>query len=236
MPKHRLLLTVLTALLLVGCLGPAGYHFDDSPTVLEITLKRTSADNTDPTNAKVQIWKANPDGKTIYSLFREVPIESGVSTYTLTEEVPAKSAYRITAMYANHEGFFEFGERMINAPRQKITTVTVNLAPIDVSVHAPDKLYSGGSLGQFSVELPDEHEHQLSYGILIGSESWSENGQGGDVHLDLENTYLPNVDEAQKMYYQMVVFANDETYIGERPTAYYPDLNSHALPYVWIYP
>ncbi|HBG01623.1 MAG TPA: hypothetical protein DDW87_08635 [Firmicutes bacterium] len=234
MRKSYVLLVVLVSLLLVGC-SPS-YLFDDSQTVLEVTLKRTSADQKVPANIKVRIWKTDATDTVIYSIFRDIPVEPGVSTYTFAEELPAKSAYRVTAIYGNHEGFFEVGERMVNAPREQISTATVNLAPINVTLHAPDKVYSGGSLSQFSVGLPGEHENKLDYGIVIGPAPWADNGTGSELYLDLESAHLPEVDEAQTLYYQMVVVAKEGTYIGDRPTAYFPDLNGRALPRITIHP
>lgn len=80
MRKSYVLLVVLVSLLLVGC-SPS-YLFDDSQTVLEVTLKRTSADQTVPANIKVRIWKTDATDTVIYSVFRDIPVEPGVSTYT----------------------------------------------------------------------------------------------------------------------------------------------------------
>ena len=97
-------------------------------------------------------------------------------------------------------------------------------------------MYSGGSLGQFTVALPEEYSHLLEYGIMIGSTPWTENGNGDILYLDLDEAYLPEVTEAQTLYYQMVVVAKKGTFTGERPTAYFPDLNEQALPHIAIHP
>jgi hypothetical protein len=235
MRKGYILIAVVASLLLTGCFGPAGYHFDDSPTMLDITLKRTPNGDTIPTNAKVRIWKTNPEGQIVYSLHRNVTIDPDSQIAKLAVEVPAKSAYRVAAMHAS-QGVFEIGERMINAPREQMTAVTISLTPIDVTINAPDKVYSGGSLGQFAVALPEEYSHLLEYGIMIGSTPWTENGKGDTLHLDLDEAYLSEVTEAQTLYYQMVVVAKKGTFTGERPTAYFPDLNEQALPHITIYP
>lgn len=249
MRKHYMLIVslVLVSLLLTGCLGGTNtkYVYDGSPTALEVVIKRDAvgpmalsalSDEPEPSVAHVRIWRINNKGQIIYSVRREVPIDPTKATYTLAEELPAQPGYNISAMHADRDGFFEIAEQTINAPADIVTTANIALTPLQFTTHAPEEMYSGGYLGQFWIEFPEEYDHLLDYGILLGLSPWTENGVGGTTFFertDMHNFYLPEVHDIQTMYYQMVVFAKEGTYRGkqiERPTGFFPSVSPNTEP------
>lgn len=245
MRKRYILILSLVSLLLTGCLGgtSTNYIYDGSPTTLEVVIKRDApqvaamsamSDEEEPSKVQVRIWRTNDEGQVIYSVYREIPIYPTKTTYTLNEELPAQPGYKITAMYANHGGFFEIAEQEINAPAERVTTANIALVPLRPVVHVPDIMYSGGSLEQIWVEFPKEYDHLLDY--MMGLDFSLPVKLFYDSAF-LKDGYLPEVKEPAKMYYQVIVFAKDGTYKGDRPMGHFLESsNGENLPYITVIP
>lgn len=247
--KWLIIVLVLTPLLFTGCFGSRSqtdYAYDGTPTSLKVVLKRNAVQSKSLTAyvnpyeddyINVRIWKTDGNGRVIYSVVREVLLEDLETDYTLAETVPADQGYNVTAIYADRKGTFEVGQTKVNAPAKTLTTASVQIAPLNYTLHKPDVAYSGGDMNQFWVEFPESLESALYYTVYLGMSPWDGNGGGTWYTSKVTNKPLPEITEPKKLYYQVRTFAEDGYYRYIRPYVYYPDIEQgKELPYIWFYP
>lgn len=182
----------------------------------------------------------------VYSVLREVPVDPNKRTYSLEHVLPAEQGYKIGAILINENNeFLEFGiETSIDAPANAITTHQTQLIKPEYTLEMPEKMYSGGSLGQISIKTPSHYEGYAYVNLFLGLEPWDRNGLGEPNGWRIPGGSngggrLPEVTKPTKLYYQVRVEAANRMFPDDRswPYAYHPDLaKGQELDFIWIYP
>ena len=259
--KWLIIVLVLTPLLFTGCFGSRSrtdYTYDGRPTVLEVVIKRdnkpvakslTLSAMTKETEqyAHVRIWKENSRGDVIYDTVKRVPLSQiDNNGYKLVQEVPANKGYSVTVIYSDTKGYFEVGEQTaVDAPAEHLTTTSVVMAPMEYEIVVPDALYTGGTLNQFKVILPEKYVHIFDYALRYSSGPWTENNTYFANHTLLPtDRRMYTIYNPTTIYYQFIISLRPE-YVYRRlshepwvpTTGYIPNLDYEGtLPSVMAYP
>lgn len=260
--KWLIIVLVLTPLLFTGCFGSRSrtdYTYDGRPTVLEVVIKRdnkpvakslTLSAMTKETEqyAHVRIWKENSRGDVIYDTVKRVPLSQiDNNGYKLVQEVPASKGYSITIIYSDTKGYFEVGEQTaVDAPAEHLTTTSVVMAPMEYEIVVPDALYTGGTLNQFEVILPEKYQHIFEVALRYGGEvPWTENQTYSGNYTKLPtDKRMYTIYNPTPIYYQFIISLRPEYHYQRLPhepwvptTAYIPNLDcGDTLPFVMAYP
>lgn len=182
-----------------------------------------------------------------------VPVPEGMTEIELPIELPAEKGYRTTVNVYYAERTSNEGKRILlersvgnssfNVMAQHTNRVPIQLRGIDYEVRAPERLYSGGSLGQIDIRIPEE------YGLTditkyYGLNPWNGNGTWAFWEVNRSTGWTnsglaPVVDVPTTLYYQFRVCAPLRYDDGSREHAcvYIPDVEAgEHLFEVTIYP
>lgn len=278
MRKHIplvLLAMIAISLLLVGCVGGGTLPlpnpnppietdpekvFDGSPTHLSLEFERSpigvqaltqNQEADEPEVAYVRITRKEGHHQ-VYSVVREIQLNSSERTFTLDSELPAQQGYETQAIVVRGSEFIEFGfAEKIDTPAKNLTTTTVPMGVPTYSLTIPDQMYSGGSLTQVKIDTPNE----LTFArVLIGVNPWqsfngtrglwSANPDGinptGWVIEGSRGGTLPEFTKPTKLYYQIAVGPRGDLFPRDEipwPYEYEPNVEQgEELPYIWVYP